>query len=98
MVILIITFLFVFFFQSYDKQGFHCATPPPFSLGSQNSGMGPGGGYPQHLFIPAMTPHHNTTTLMHQPIHQVCIYYLFIWVFIPLFIYNWLHPCLCLSF
>nr|BAN21207.1 protein lingerer [Riptortus pedestris] len=56
--------------KSYEKQGFHCATPPPFNLGSQNSGMGPGGGYPQHLFIPAMTPHHNTTTLMHQPIHQ----------------------------
>ncbi|XP_014272855.1 protein lingerer isoform X1 [Halyomorpha halys] len=55
--------------KSYEKQGFHCATPPPFNIGSQNSGMGPSG-YPQHLFIPAITPHHNTTTLMHQPIHQ----------------------------
>ncbi|KAL1129679.1 hypothetical protein AAG570_012624 [Ranatra chinensis] len=56
--------------KSYDKQGFHCPTPPPFTLGSQNSGMGPAGGYTQQLFIPAMTPHHNTT-LMHQPLHQV---------------------------
>ncbi|XP_014243521.1 protein lingerer isoform X2 [Cimex lectularius] len=54
--------------KSYDKPGFHCATPPPFNLGSQNSGLGPGG-YPQHIFIPTMTPHHNTP-LMHQPLHQ----------------------------
>uniref|UniRef100_A0A0A9XHF5 Protein lingerer n=1 Tax=Lygus hesperus TaxID=30085 RepID=A0A0A9XHF5_LYGHE len=55
--------------KSYDKGGFHCPTPPPFNLGSQNSGLAPAGSYPQHLFIPTITPHHNTT-LMHQPIHQ----------------------------
>ncbi|KAK9497939.1 hypothetical protein O3M35_003836 [Rhynocoris fuscipes] len=54
---------------SYDKQGFHCATPPPFNLSSQNSGMGPAPGYPQHLYIPTMAAHHNAT-LMHQQIHQ----------------------------
>ncbi|XP_073999537.1 protein lingerer-like isoform X2 [Rhodnius prolixus] len=54
---------------TYDKQGFHCATPPPFNLTSQNSGMGPAPGYPQHLFIPTMAAHHNTT-LLHQQIHQ----------------------------
>uniref|UniRef100_A0A023FB72 Putative ubiquitin-associated protein 2 n=2 Tax=Triatoma infestans TaxID=30076 RepID=A0A023FB72_TRIIF len=55
---------------NYDKQGFHCATPPPFNLSSQNSGMGPAPGYPQHLFIPTMAAAHHNTTLMHQQIHQ----------------------------
>jgi hypothetical protein len=62
-----------FGFQSYEKQGFHSGTPPPFNLpGSQNTPMGPSGAYAPHLFIPAMAPQqHHSTPLMHQPLHQV---------------------------
>lgn len=50
--------------NSYDKQTFHSATPPPFSLtGSQNAGL-PGAYGTPHLFIPTM-PHQ-----LHQPLHQ----------------------------
>ncbi|KAK7867696.1 hypothetical protein R5R35_011563 [Gryllus longicercus] len=59
--------------NSYEKQGFHSGTPPPFNLaGSQNTPMAPSGAYAPHLFIPTMAPHqqHHSTTLMHQPLHQ----------------------------
>ncbi|XP_020279901.1 protein lingerer isoform X2 [Pseudomyrmex gracilis] len=50
--------------NSYEKQTFHSATPPPFGLtGSQNAGL-PGGYGAPHLFIPTM-PHQ-----LHQPLHQ----------------------------
>ncbi|XP_015433940.1 PREDICTED: protein lingerer isoform X2 [Dufourea novaeangliae] len=50
--------------NSYDKQTFHSATPPPFSLtGNQNAGL-PGAYGTPHLFIPTM-PHQ-----LHQPLHQ----------------------------
>lgn len=53
--------------NSYDKQPFHSATPPPFNLaGSQaNSQTQP---FQQHLYLQPMAPHHNIN--MHQPIHQ----------------------------
>ncbi|KAG8227090.1 hypothetical protein J437_LFUL007427 [Ladona fulva] len=60
--------------NSYDKQGFHSGTPPPFNMaGTQTTPMGaPSGTYPHHLFIPAMAPHqHHSTTLMHQPLHTM---------------------------
>ncbi|XP_046996381.1 protein lingerer isoform X3 [Schistocerca americana] len=60
--------------NSYDKQGFHSGTPPPFNLpGSQSTPIAPSGAYTPHLFIPAIPPHqqHHSTTLMHQPLHQV---------------------------
>lgn len=60
--------------NSYEKQGFHSGTPPPFNLpGSQSTPMAPSGAYAPHLFIPTMAPHqqHHSTTLMHQPLHQM---------------------------
>ncbi|KAK6642787.1 hypothetical protein RUM43_004289 [Polyplax serrata] len=59
--------------NSYEKQGFHSGTPPPFNLaGNQNTGMAPSGAYGPQLFIPTMAPHqqHHSATLMHQPLHQ----------------------------
>lgn len=59
--------------QSYEKQGFHSGTPPPFNLaGNQNAGIAPSGTYGPQMYIPTM-PHqqHHSTTLMHQPLHQV---------------------------
>lgn len=64
-------------FQSYEKQGFHSGTPPPFTgtlHGSQNAGLAPSGtGYAPPVYIPAIAPHqqHHSTQLMHQPLHQV---------------------------
>jgi len=52
--------------NSYDKQSFHSGTPPPFNLGSQAGSQTQA--YQQHLYLPAMAPHHNIN--MHQPIHQ----------------------------
>ncbi|XP_044747574.1 protein lingerer isoform X3 [Coccinella septempunctata] len=63
--------------NSYEKQGFHSGTPPPFSgtlHGSQNAGLAPSGtGYAPPVYIPAMAPHqqHHSTQLMHQPLHQM---------------------------
>lgn len=52
--------------NSYDKQGFHSGTPPPFSLpASQTSQMGAATGYTP-LFIPTLAPHQQ----LHQPLHQ----------------------------
>ncbi|XP_045481233.1 protein lingerer isoform X2 [Harmonia axyridis] len=62
--------------NSYEKQGFHSGTPPPFTgtlHGSQNAGLAPSGtGYAPPVYIPAMAPHqqHHSTQLMHQPLHQ----------------------------
>lgn len=58
--------------NSYDKQGFHSGTPPPFNLpGNQNTGMAPSGAYPPQLFIPPMAhQQHHSTTLMQHPLHQ----------------------------
>ena len=64
-------------FQSYDKQGFHSGTPPPFAgtlHAGQNAGLAPSGtGYGPQVYIPTMTPHQQqlSTQLMHQPLHQV---------------------------
>ncbi|KAJ8946416.1 hypothetical protein NQ314_008898 [Rhamnusium bicolor] len=64
-------------FQSYEKQGFHSGTPPPFTgalHGSQNAGLAPSGtGYAPQVYIPTMAPHqqHHSTHLMQQPLHQV---------------------------
>lgn len=64
-----------FTLQSYEKQGFHSGTPPPFTgtlHSSQNAGLAPSGtGY--GVFVPTMPPHqqHHSTPLMHQPLHQV---------------------------
>nr|XP_022907308.1 protein lingerer isoform X1 [Onthophagus taurus]XP_022907309.1 protein lingerer isoform X1 [Onthophagus taurus]XP_022907310.1 protein lingerer isoform X1 [Onthophagus taurus]XP_022907311.1 protein lingerer isoform X1 [Onthophagus taurus]XP_022907312.1 protein lingerer isoform X2 [Onthophagus taurus] len=63
--------------NSYDKQGFHSGTPPPFSgtlHGSQNAGLAPSGsGYAPQMYIPTMPPHqqHHSTQLMHQQLHQM---------------------------
>ncbi|KAL3285849.1 hypothetical protein HHI36_000369 [Cryptolaemus montrouzieri] len=62
--------------NSYEKQGFHSGTPPPFTgtlHGSQSAGLAPSGtGYAPPVYIPAMAPHqqHHSTQLMHQPLHQ----------------------------
>ncbi|XP_060534377.1 protein lingerer isoform X2 [Cylas formicarius] len=59
--------------NSYDKQGFHSGTPPPFTgtlHGSQSTGLPSGTGYAPQMYIPAMAPQHHTTALMHQPLHQ----------------------------
>jgi hypothetical protein len=57
--------------NSYDKQSFHSATPPPFNLtGTQTTGAASAQAYSaQHLYIPTMAaPHHNIN--MHQQMHQ----------------------------
>ncbi|CAH0550562.1 unnamed protein product [Brassicogethes aeneus] len=59
--------------NSYEKQGFHSGTPPPFTgtlHGSQSAGLAPSGtGYGPQVYIPTMAPHqqHHSTPLMHQP-------------------------------
>uniref|UniRef100_A0A6P7FAI0 Protein lingerer isoform X2 n=1 Tax=Diabrotica virgifera virgifera TaxID=50390 RepID=A0A6P7FAI0_DIAVI len=58
--------------NSYEKQGFHSGTPPPFTggiHGSQNAGLAPGGtGYAPPVYIPTLPPHQQH--LMQQPLHQ----------------------------
>ncbi|XP_014218782.1 protein lingerer-like [Copidosoma floridanum] len=49
--------------NSYEKQTFHSATPPPFGL-SSNQNANVISGYGAHLFIPTV-PHQ-----LHQPLHQ----------------------------
>ncbi|KAG5873615.1 Protein lingerer, partial [Gonioctena quinquepunctata] len=62
--------------NSYEKQGFHSGTPPPFTgglHGSQSAGLAPSGtGYAPQVYIPTMAPHqqHHSTHLMQQPLHQ----------------------------
>uniref|UniRef100_A0A3Q3JJR5 Ubiquitin associated protein 2a n=1 Tax=Monopterus albus TaxID=43700 RepID=A0A3Q3JJR5_MONAL len=64
------------FFLSFDKQGFHTGTPPPFSLPSALGGTGPlnaGGapGYAPAPFLHILPPHQ-------QPHSQIlCIYIIF---------------------
>ncbi|KAJ8926036.1 hypothetical protein NQ315_009891 [Exocentrus adspersus] len=63
--------------NSYEKQGFHSGTPPPFTgalHGSQNAGLAPSGtGFAPQVYIPTMAPHqqHHSTHLMQQPLHQM---------------------------
>lgn len=61
--------------QSYEKQGFHSGTPPPFTgaiHGSQSAGLAPSGtGYAPQVYIPTMAAQHHSTHLMQQPLHQV---------------------------
>lgn len=65
----------MYIFQSYEKQGFHSGTPPPFTgaiHGSQNAGLAPSGtGYAPQVYIPTMAAQHHSTHLMQQPLHQV---------------------------
>ncbi|XP_066154754.1 protein lingerer isoform X1 [Euwallacea fornicatus] len=53
--------------NSYEKQGFHSGTPPPFTgTLSQSGGLPPSGaGYPSQVYIPTMAMH------QHQPMHQM---------------------------
>lgn len=68
---------YILLLQSYDKQGFHSGTPPPFTgalHGNQSTGLAPSGtSYGAQMFIPTMAPHqqHHSTPLIHQPLHQV---------------------------
>ncbi|CAH1999781.1 unnamed protein product [Acanthoscelides obtectus] len=65
--------------NSYEKQGFHSGTPPPFTgalHGGQNAaaGLAPSGaGYAPQVYIPTIAPHqqHHSTHLMPQPLHQM---------------------------
>lgn len=66
----------VFFIQSFDKQGFHAGTPPPFSLPSALGGPGPlnpgaaPGGYAPAPFLhilPHQQPH---SQLLHHHLAQ----------------------------
>lgn len=67
---------FVFFIQSFDKQGFHAGTPPPFNLPSALGGPGPlnpgaaPGGYAPAPFLhilPHQQPH---SQLLHHHLAQ----------------------------
>ncbi|XP_050299460.1 protein lingerer isoform X2 [Anthonomus grandis grandis] len=54
--------------NSYEKQGFHSGTPPPFTGAlSQSAGTGYA---PAQVYIPTM-PQHHSTMAMHQPLHQM---------------------------
>ncbi|XP_055387119.1 protein lingerer isoform X5 [Condylostylus longicornis] len=53
--------------NSYEKQNFHSATPPPFSLtGTQTAGAT--SAQPYGMYIQPLAPHNMN---MHQPIHQM---------------------------
>ncbi|XP_056647159.1 protein lingerer isoform X2 [Diorhabda sublineata] len=62
--------------NSYEKQGFHSGTPPPFTggiHGNQSAGLAPSGtGFAPQMYISTMAPHqqHHTTHLIQQPLHQ----------------------------
>lgn len=67
---------YVFFVQSFDKQGFHAGTPPPFNLPSALGGPGPlnpgaaPGGYAPAPFLhilPHQQPH---SQLLHHHLAQ----------------------------
>lgn len=67
---------YVFFIQSFDKQGFHAGTPPPFNLPSALGGPGPlnpgaaPGGYAPAPFLhilPHQQPH---SQLLHHHLAQ----------------------------
>ncbi|KAK7074398.1 hypothetical protein SK128_008882 [Halocaridina rubra] len=55
--------------RSYDKQGFHTGTPPPFNLaGSGTNPMTPSAYTP--MFIPTMPAAQHHSPLMHHHLHQ----------------------------
>lgn len=55
--------------RSYDKQGFHTGTPPPFNLaGSGTNPMTPNAYTP--MFIPTMPAAQHHSPLMHHQLHQ----------------------------
>lgn len=60
--------------NSYDKQGFHSGTPPPFPgalHGNQSTAL-PSGTNFNPMYISTMPPQqHHSTPLIHQPIHQM---------------------------
>lgn len=62
--------------QSFDKQGFHTGTPPPFSLPSALGGTGPlnpGGapGYAPAPFLHILPPHQQPhSQLLHHHLTQ----------------------------
>ena len=61
--------------NSYDKQGFHSGTPPPFPgalHGNQSTALAPSGTSYNPMFISPMPPQqHHSTPLIHQPMHQM---------------------------
>lgn len=61
--------------NSYDKQGFHSGTPPPFTgtlHGNQSTGLAPSGTSYNPMFISTLPPQqHHSTPLIHQQIHQM---------------------------
>ncbi|KAB0803651.1 hypothetical protein PPYR_00621 [Photinus pyralis] len=61
--------------NSYDKQGFHSGTPPPFPgtlHGNQSTALAPSGTNFNPMYISTMPPQqHHSTPLIHQPIHQM---------------------------
>lgn len=61
-------YLIEFYFQSYEKQNFHSATPPPFNMANTQTAGGTSA-QPYGMFLPTMPAagHH----MIHPPIHQV---------------------------
>ncbi|XP_017768779.1 PREDICTED: protein lingerer isoform X2 [Nicrophorus vespilloides] len=57
--------------NSYEKQGFHSGTPPPFTGALGQSALAPSGtGYGPQMYIPTMPHQQHSTQLIHQPLHQ----------------------------
>ncbi|ROT75034.1 hypothetical protein C7M84_006433 [Penaeus vannamei] len=56
--------------RSYDKQGFHTGTPPPFNLAGSGTNPMTANAYPPMFIptIPAAAQHHSP--LMHHQLHQ----------------------------
>jgi len=57
--------------NSYEKQGFHSGTPPPFTAALSQNALAPSGtGYAPQMYIQTM-PHqqHHSTQMMHAPLH-----------------------------
>lgn len=71
-----ICFLFSLWLQSFDKQGFHAGTPPPFNLPSALGGTGPlnpGGapGYAPAQFLHILPAHQQPhSQLLHHHLTQ----------------------------
>lgn len=91
---MIINFIFIFKatislifsnFQSYDKQGFHTGTPPPFNLAGSGTNPMTANAYPPMFIptIPAAAQHHSP--LMHHQLHQVG--FLCMWKRKPVFLF-----------
>lgn len=66
----------VFFIQSFDKQGFHAGTPPPFNLPSALGGPGPlnpgaaPGGYAPAPFLHILPHQQAHSQLLHHHLAQ----------------------------